>query len=267
MESLIDFSIIPILLRLAIATLVLIVGRRLAKRVKVLVGKALHRAEITTSLVTLFMTITYYGLIVLVIMLAMAVMGVPLNTILLGAGIILIVLGVVLQASLSNFAATVMFLLFQPYRVGDIVQTAGVLGIVKEIQLFNTVILTFDNKMVTAPNGKIQDSNIINYSQLGILRADLTVLISYQQNLQVVKGILYTLLAADERILAEPPATVVALDFEDNGIQLGVRPFVNAPDYWNVQFDLRERIIEQFDIAGISIPVPQRDVHLKQAEI
>jgi len=266
MGPLAEYPIIPILFRLAAAVLVLIIGRRLANVAKLLAQRALRRAELTDSLTTLFTTITYYGIIILAIMLALAVVGVPLSSIVLAVGVVVIVLGVALQESLANFAATVLFLLFQPYKVGDTVQTAGVIGIVKEIQLFYTVILTFDNKLVTAPNGKIQDSNIINYSQMGKLRADVKVQISYQENIGQVKEILKGILAADERVLADPPATIVVLDFEDNGIEIGVRPFVKTADYWSMQFDLRERIKERFDEAGITIPFPQRDVHLLKAD-
>lgn len=266
MGLLVEYPIIAILFRLAAAILVLIIGRRLARAARLLVQRALHRTELTDSLNTLFTTITYYGIILLAIMLALAVVGVPINSIVLAVGIIVVVLGIALQESLANFAATVLFLLFQPYKVGDIVQTAGVMGIVKEIQLFYTVILTFDNKLVTAPNGKIQDSNIINYSHMGVLRADVNVQVSYQDDIRKVKEILMEILAADERVLAEPPVTVVVLEFEDSGIEIGVRPFVKTEDYWNMQCDLRERIKERFDEAGIIIPFPQRDVHLIKAD-
>jgi small conductance mechanosensitive channel len=119
---------------------------------------------------------------------------------------------------------------------------------------------------VTAPNGKIQDSNIINYSHMGMLRADVNVQVSYREDIRHVKKILEDILAADERVLAEPPATVVVLDFEDSGMEIGVRPFVKTEDYWDMQFDLRERIKERFDEAGITIPFPQRDVHLIKAD-
>jgi small conductance mechanosensitive channel len=126
--------------------------------------------------------------------------------------------------------------------------------------------MTFDNKLVTAPNGKIQDSNIINYSRLGTLRADVNVQVSYKDDLRQVKQTLLDILAADERVLPDPPATVVILDFGADGINVGVRPFVKLDDYWNIQFDLRERIKERFDEVGITIPFPQRDVHLIQAK-
>lgn len=259
-----ELPILAWLLRLAAAIVVLLLGRRLARVVRALVSKTLHQTGLTESLVTLFTAVTYYGILLLAVMLALVLMGIPITSIVLAVGVVVVILGIALQESLSNLAATVLFLLFQPYKVGDIVQTAGVMGVIKEIQIFHTVIMTFDNKLVTAPNGKIQDSNIINYSRMGTLRADVNVQVSYGDDLRQVKQILLDILAADERVLPDPLPSVVILDFGENGILLGVRPFVNLEDYWNMQFDLRERIKARFDEVGITIPLPQRDIHLVQ---
>ncbi len=264
MELATELPLIAWALRLAVAIIVLLLGRRLARIARELVKKALHQAGLTESLVSLFTAVTYYGILLLAVMLALVLMGIPITSIVLAVGVVIVILGIALQESLSNLAATVLFLLFQPYKVGDIVQTAGVMGIIKEIQIFHTVIMTFDNKLVTAPNGKIQDSNIVNYSRLGTLRADVNVQVSYGDDLQQAKQILLDILAADERVLPDPPPSVVILDFGENGILVGVRPFVKLEDYWNMQFDLRERIKARFDEAGITIPFPQRDIHLIQ---
>ncbi len=266
MEITSEIPLITWALRLAAAVVVLLFGRRLARIVRELVRKAMHQAGLTESLVALFTAVTYYGILLLAVVLALALLGVPITSLVLALGVVVVILGIALQESLSNLAATVLFLLFQPYKVGDIVQTAGVMGVIKEIQIFHTVIMTFDNKLVTAPNGKIQDSNIINYSRLGTLRADVNVQVSYKDDLRQVKQTLLDILAADERVLPDPPATVVILDFGADGINVGVRPFVKLDDYWNIQFDLRERIKERFDEVGITIPFPQRDVHLIQAK-
>jgi small conductance mechanosensitive channel len=258
-----ELPLLTILLRLVTAALIFLIGRRLAHFCRDWVQAALVKTDLTPSLITLFTRMTHYGILILTVILVLTVLGVPLTTTVAVIGILIVVVGIALQESLANFAATVIFLLFQPYKVGEIVETAGVMGIVKEIQLFHTVIQTFDNKMVTAPNSKVQDSNIVNYSRVGVLRADVVVLVSYGADLQQVKRLLLDMLTADGRVLPDPPATVAVLDFEDDGIKMGVRPFVKIDDYWNMQFDLRERIKEQFDAAGITIPLPQRDVHLE----
>lgn len=262
MEFTTETPIVALLLRLGAAVLVLIIGLRLARLSRKGIQQALKRTELTATLITVFATLTYYAVIIVTVILGLSVLGIPMTSTVAIIGVVIIVLAIALQASLVNFAATVLFLLFQPFKVGEVVQTTGVMGIVKEIQLFHTVIQTFDNKLVTAPNGKIQDTNIINYSRIGVLRADVNVQVSYKDDLRRVKQSLEELLAADDRVLADPPATVAVLAFEDSGIEIGIRPFVNADDYWSVQAELRERIKEHFDEAGITIPFPQRDIHL-----
>ncbi len=267
-EDLINFDanvpVVSFLLRSLIALLIIVIGHRIAKWSRQGAHRALLRARVTESLIRLGTTATYYGILILVVVLALSVLGFPITTIISVVGIVVIVLGIALQESLSSFAATVQFLLFQPFKVGDLVETSGVMGIVKEIQFFNTVIVTFQNKTVTVPNNKVRDSNIVNYSEIGVLRADVNVSVSYEEDLRQVKQLLEKMLMDDSRVLPHPAATVVVLDFEDSGIKMGIRPFVKLDDYWDIQFDLRERIKEQFDEKGITIPYPQRDVHMVQ---
>lgn len=260
-----ELPVVTILIRIGTAIVTLIIGHRLATLSRNGVRKALNRAKLTSSLISLFTLITYYSVILLAAILALSILGVPMGTIVAAVGIILIILGIALQESLANFAATILFLLFQPYQEGELIETAGIMGTVKEIQLFHSVVITFQNKTVTIPNGKVQDSNIINYSRLGILRADVKLSVSYDDNLPKVKQILQDILASDERILAEPEPSVAILDFGDNGIEIGVRPYVKVADYWHIQSDLRERIKEAFDASGITIPFPQRDIHMVTA--
>jgi len=262
MEFTIEIPILSILLRMGTAVLILLIGRWLARLSRNWIQRTLARTELTPSLITLFSILAHYGVILLAVILALTVLGVPMTSTVVVIGVVIVIFGIAMQASLGNFAATVLFMLFQPFKVGEVVQTAGVMGVVKEIQLFHTIIQTIDNKLVTAPNGKIQDSNIVNYSRTGVLRADVNVQVSYKDDLRQVKQILAELLAADERVLAEPPATVAVLAFADSGIDIGIWPFVKVENYWKVQFDLRERIKERFDEAGITIPFPQQDVHL-----
>ena len=267
-EEILDFSqtapIVTLLLRFLLGLLIIVIGHRLARWTRRKVNRVLLRAHITESLIRLGTAATFYSIIILAVVLALSVLGFPITAVISVVGIVIIVLGIALQESLSSFAATVQFLLFQPFKVGDLVETSGVMGIVKEIQFFNTVIVTFQNKTVTIPNNKVRDSNIVNYSEIGVLRADVNVSVSYEDDLRQVKQLLQKMLADDPRVLADPPATVVVLDFEDSGIKMGIRPFVKTADYWTMQFDLRERIKQQFDEKGITIPYPQRDVHMVQ---
>lgn len=261
-QLIINSPILLFLLRALIAFLVVVIGHRVARWCRKWVNRALTRSHITDSLVRLGSTSTFYGILLLAIILALAIIGVPLTELLTIIAIVVIVLGIAMQESISSFAATIQFLLFQPFQIGDLVETAGVMGIVKEIQFFNTVIVTYQNKTIIVPNNKVRDSNIVNYSDIGVLRADVFVSVSYEADLRQVKQLLQKMLADDARVLDDPPATVVVLDFEDSGIRIGIRPFVSIEDFWQIQYDLRECIKQQFDEAGITIPYPQRDVHM-----
>ncbi len=173
--------------------------------------------------------------------------------------------GIALQQSLGNFAATIIFLLFKPFEVGDLIETGGVRGTVKEIQLFNTVLLTFDQKIVTLANAKIQAEGIANFSKTGILRSDMLFGISYDDDLTKAKQLIEELVVADERILTDPQPQIAVLELGDSSVNIGVRPFVKTEDYLNVRFDMIEKVKLRFDEAGITIPYPQRDVHISQS--
>jgi small conductance mechanosensitive channel len=252
------------LLHIAAAIVVVLAGRWLAKRSRSLLRRALVKAELTESLVTLFVNITYYTIMLLAIVAALTIIGVPTTSIVTILAVVLVILGIALQESLSNFAATVIFLLFKPFEVGDLIEGGHTFGIVKEVQLFNTVIQTFDFKTVTVPNAQLYANNIVNYSHLGILRADCDFSISYDDNLLQAKGILEEMLASDERVLPDPPAVVVVKELDDSSVILSMRPFVKLDDYWNIQFEMNERVKLRFDEEGITIPFPQQTVHLVQ---
>ena len=156
-------------------------------------------------------------------------------------------------------------ILFKPFEVGHIVETAGTIGVVREIQLFSTEFLTADQKVVILPNSKIQNDGITNYSKMGILRVDLLVGVGYEDDIEKAKGILEELVNEDERILSEPESQIVVLELGDSAVNLAARPFVKTEDFWGVKSDLTERVKERFDQAGISIPYPLSDIHVFQA--
>ena len=261
--------LLPALIRLGLAILTLLVGRWLARRGRGWLHATLEKTDLTASLVTLFTTLTFYGIWVMTILTALAVLGVPVNYLVTVGGVVFIVLGIAMQQSLANFAATVIFLLFKPFQVGDLIETSGttgtVTGTVTEIQLFNTVLQRADGKVVTLPNAKIQGDGITNYSKADALRVDLVFGISYSDDIRQARRIAEEVLAADDRILRDPPPQVAVLELAESRVNLAVRPFAKLEDYWQVQLDLQERIKARFDEEGISIPFPQRDIHVTQA--
>jgi small conductance mechanosensitive channel len=249
-------NLLPFFLRVAAAIATLWVGRWLARRARNLMYVALGRTELTASLIRLFTTLTYATILIVAGLTALGILGVPLEALLASAGIIIIVLGVALRESLANFAATVIFLLFPAYKIGDVIETCGVSGVVTEILLFQTVITTFDKQIVTLANAQIQSNGVTNRSRIGILRADVNVGIRYEDDLSRAKHILEQLLAEDQRVLAEPAPAVMVTDFVSSGIMLSARPFAAFGDAFSLQCDLRERIKARFDDAGIVIAFP-----------
>lgn len=153
-------------------------------------------------------------------------------------------------------------MLFQPFRLGELVDANGVMGTVKEIQLFSTVLVTGDNKQITIPNSQIQGNNLINYTRQGQLRVDFVFSVSYADDVRKVKDLLHEILAADERVLTEPASLVFVQSLGDNGVNIAARPWVKPEDYWSLQWDVPEQVKLRFDAEGITFPFPQRDVHL-----
>ena len=255
-------ELLTIILHLGAAIAILIVGRWLARVSRRWMRKILVKTTLTPTLIDLSLKITYYGVLGMAILLAMSAIGIQTTTLIAAVGIVVLVLGIALQASIANFAATVIFLLFEPFSVGDVVETGGVTGTVNELQIFNTVLYKFDGKVVTLPNAKIQSDGVTNYSKLPNLRVDLEIGISYQDDLAKAKQTAHDIVTADPRVLPDPPVQIVVLELDESSVNLGIRPFVEGKDYWAVKWDLTEKIKLGFDEAGITIPFPQTDVHL-----
>ena len=193
---------------------------------------------------------------------ALALVGLPIEALLSASLIIVVILGIALQQSISNLAATIIFMLFQPFRLGELIDANGVMGTVKEIQLFSTVLVTGDNKEITIPNSMIQGNNLINYTRQGRLRVDFVFGVSYADDVNKAKEVLREILAADERVLAEPALVVFVQSLDESSVSIAARPWVKPDDYWTLQWDIPERVKLRFDAQGITIPFPQRDVHV-----
>lgn len=172
--------------------------------------------------------------------------------------------GLALQGSLANFAGGVLVLLFKPFKVGDFIEGAGVMGVVREIQIFNTIMTTPDNKRIIVPNGKLSNDVITNFSAEATRRVDMVFGIGYGDDVLKAKDVLKDLLSADERVLKDPAFEVYVKELADSSVNFVVRAWVNAADYWPFYFAMQERVKLRFDKDDITIPFPQRDVHLYQ---
>ena len=244
------------------AILIFLVGKWLARRISNLVAKLLERNKIDLALAHFLANLTYYSLIVLVVVAAAGRLGINTTSFLTIIGAAGLAVGLALKDSLSNFAAGVMLILFRPFTIGDVVSTAGITAKVEKITIFNTLFCSPDNQLIIVPNNKIISDIITNITAKDTRRIDLTVGISYSDDMAKTKDILIRLAKEESRILTDPAPTVAVAELADSSVNLVFRPWVKTAEYWDVRFDLTERIKNRLDEAGISIPFPQQDVHL-----
>lgn len=256
-----EYQLIQLALKIGAAILVILVGRWLARRARTTLTVTLAKTTLAPSMARLLILAAYYGILLATVILALALIGFPITALLSASLIIVVILGIALQQSISNLAATIVFMLFQPFRLGELIDANGVLGTVKEIQFFSTVLVTGDNKEITIPNAKIQGNNLINYTRQGRLRVDFVFSVSYADDLREVKEMLHEIVTADERVLAAPAPVIFVQSLDDSGVSIAARPWVKPDDYWTLQWDIPERVKLRFDAEGITIPFPQRDVH------
>ena len=257
-----NLEVLQFALRVGAAILVFMVGRWLARRARTALRDALSKTALTASMTRLLLLLVYYGILLLTLIASLALLGLPLAALLSASFIVVVILGIALRESIANLAATIIFMLFQPFKLGELIKGNNVLGTVKEIQLFSTVLVTGDNLEVTLPNARIQGDTLLNYTRLGKLRIDFVFRVSYRSDIEHVKRVLYDLLTSDTRVLADPAPFVFVQTLGEDGMQIAVRPWVKSGDYWDVQWELPERVKLRFDAEGISIPYPQRDVYL-----
>lgn len=252
-------------MKLFAAIVVFIAGRWIAGRVARLLEAGMKRANTDPTLIGFFRNIVYYGLLTLVVIAAVGQLGVQTTSFIAMLGAAGLAIGLALQGSLANFAAGVLLIIFRHFKAGDYVEVGGVAGSVEELQLFTTTLRTPDNKIIVIPNAQVTGGTITNYSARDTRRLDLQFGVSYTDDLDHVKRVIKDVLDAEERLLEDPAPTIGLLSLGDSSVNFAVRPWVLSSDYWAVFFDLQEAMKKRFDKEGISIPFPQRDVHLYQA--
>ena len=253
----VDFGI-----KLVIALLIFFVGRMVARALQKGLRRVMEAQQVDKILQTFVGNLVYWALMVFVIIAAINQVGIQTTSLIAVMGAAGLAVGLALQGSLSNFAAGVLIVIFRPYRVGDWVEAAGIAGSVEQVQILSTILKTGDNKMIIVPNSQIMGSIITNYSANPTRRIDMTVGVSYSDDLDKVRKVIQELVDADERILKDPACTIAVAELADSSVNFFVRPWVDTADYWAVKFDLTEAIKKRFDQEDISIPFPQRDVHI-----
>lgn len=244
------------------ALAIFIIGRWSCKIVSQMVKRVLKKSKVDDLLISFVGSISYMGLLVFVIIAALNQLGVQTTSFVAIIGAAGLAIGLALQGALSNFAAGVLMIIFRPFKSGDYIEGGGVSGVVGHIQIFTTELLTPDNKLVIVPNANMMSSNITNYSANKTRRVDLVIGVGYGDDLSKVKHVLQTIVDAEPRVLKSPAATIAVSELADNSVNLVVRPWVKTADYWDIYFHLTETIKVRFDEENISIPYPQRDVHM-----
>jgi len=245
------------------AVVIFIVGRWLANLISKLVAKGMTKAKLDEMLVSFVQNLCYIALLVFVIIAALSKLGIQTASFIAVLGAAGLAVGLALQGSLANFASGVLILILKPFKIGDFVEAGGAKGTVKGIYIFNTILASPDNVRVIIPNAHVTGGNILNYTANGTRRVDLVVGVSYDDDLKKAKSVIEQTLAGDERILTDPAVTVAVSELGDSSVNFVVRPWVKPEDYWDVYFDMTEKIKLNLDENGISIPYPQRDIHIK----
>jgi small conductance mechanosensitive channel len=249
-------------INLLAAVAILVLGKWAAGFLRRLCENIMTRSRIDSTLVKFVGNLVYAALLVFALLAALNKLGIQTASLVAVIGAAGLAVGLALQGSLSNFAAGVLLIVFRPFKKGDYVEAAATTGTVEEIQIFTTMLITPDNKMIIVPNSKIIADNIVNISAQPTRRVDFVFGVGYTDDLDGVKEVIHQVLAEDNRVLKEPAPFVGVLALADNSVNFAVRPWVRTPDYWPVFFDMNEKMKKRFDAAGITIPFPQRDIHL-----
>jgi small conductance mechanosensitive channel len=244
------------------AVVILIFGRIAVGILTRVVQRLMIRHKADATLTKFVVSLTKIALMTFVVIAAIRALGVETTSFVAVIGAAGLAIGLAMQNTLANFAAGVMLIIFKPFKAGDYIEGGGAGGTVDAVQIFNTVLKTPDNKMVIIPNSKMTGDNITNYSAMEQRRVDLVFGIGYDDDIRKAKATLERILRDDDRILKDPAPTVAVLELGDSSINFVVRPWVKTSDYWAVYFDITEKVKLTFDAEGISIPFPQRDVHL-----
>jgi len=252
-------------LKLIGAIIVLIIGLWVIKAIMKAVRKGFERRNMDESLKPFLISMISILLKVMLVISVLTMVGIEMTSFIAILGAAGLAVGLALSGTLQNFAGGVMILIFKPFKVGDFIDAQGFMGVVKEIQIFITVLTTPDNKTVIIPNGPLSTGALTNFSTQPTRRVDWTFGIAYGDDYEKAKSWILELMKADKRILSDPEPFVALGALADSSVNITVRGWVNVADYWGVFFDLNSSFYKGANSKGFSIPFPQMDVHLDKA--
>lgn len=247
---------------LALALVTLILGFWIIRIISRLSKKGLQRSKIDESLVPFLSSGLSALLKVLLVISVAGMVGIEMTSFIAILGAAGLAIGMALSGTLQNFAGGVMLLIFKPFKVGDYIEAQGHAGIVNEIQIFNTILKSPDNKKIIIPNGGLSTGSMINYTAEETRRIDMKFGIGYQDDIDKAKGILQAIIDSNDLIMNDPEPFIGVIELGDSSVNIVVRVWAKTSDYWSVYFNLQETVKKTFDKEGVTIPFPQRDVHL-----
>jgi small conductance mechanosensitive channel len=242
----------------------LLFGLYLAKILTKGFSKFLEKKLIDSSLHGFLSSIVGILLKVLVVLTTLGIFGIETTSFVAILGSAGLAVGLALQGSLANFAGGVLIIIFRPFKVGDFIDVQGVMGSVSEISVFQTKLLTPDNKVILVPNGPLAGGTITNFSAQPLRRVDLTFGIGYDDDLKKAKELIFSTVTAHEKVLKDPAPFIAVSELADSSVNFVVRVWAKTEDYWNVHFDSIENVKLALDENGVSIPYPQSDLHIKE---
>jgi len=240
------------------AIIVFILGLYVTNWITRQVARAMNRRHLDVSLQSFMGSMISVGLKILLLITVAGMLGIQTTSFIAVIGALGLAVGLALQGSLANFAGGVLMLVFKPFKVGDLIESQGQTGVVSEIQIFNTILLTPENKTVILANGAVSNNTIINYSKHGTLRVDITIAVSPSNDIQKVKKVVDDVMANDPKVLKDPKPSVNVQRVGDGMITLAVRPYATVADYWDVYFGIQEKLKNAFDSNDIAAPIPTR---------
>lgn len=252
--------------KLIAAILVLIIGLMVVRMLTSGAVKIMQKRDLEPSLQGFLKSIINIALKVMLVITVLSMIGIEMTSFIAILGAAGLAIGMALSGTLQNFAGGVMLLIFKPFKVGDYIEAQGHSGSVHEIQIFNTILKSPDNKTIIIPNGGLSTGSMVNYSTEDRRRVDITFGIGYGDDVDKARSVIQKICDADDRILKDPALFIAVSALADSSVNLAVRAWVDAKDYWPVHFRLQEEVYKIFDQEGLNIPYPQMDLHLHQKE-
>lgn len=249
-------------LRMLAGILVLVIGLWIVGKISRGFARLMESREIDKALQSFLRSLVGIVLKILVVISVLGMLGVEMTSFIAILGAAGLAVGLALSGTLQNFAGGVMILLFKPFKVGHFIDAQGYMGTVTEIQIFNTILNTPDNKVIIIPNGGLATGSLTNFSMKETRRVDWVFGIAYGDSFQKAREVILKLIKEDERFLEDPAPFVALKELNDSSVDIVVRAWVKSPDYWPVYFEMNQKIYETFDKEGLNIPFPQMDVHL-----